>query len=94
MSLAPSPTKRSTLMNSEKYIGLDVHQATTSVRGERFQWQSRHGIHLGDEGLDHSRVPCGATRHFVGHLCRRNLGHHVQEQEHSAENDAAFVGDI
>src|SRR6201993_311658 len=25
------PTKRSTLMNSEKYIGLDVHQATISV---------------------------------------------------------------
>ena len=26
-----SPTKRNTLINSEKYIGLDVHQATTSV---------------------------------------------------------------
>src|SRR5215467_13700173 len=26
-----SPTKRNTLMNSEKYIGLDVHQATISV---------------------------------------------------------------
>jgi hypothetical protein len=26
-----SPTKRSTLMNSEKYIGLDVHQATIVV---------------------------------------------------------------
>src|SRR5215469_1668648 len=25
------PTKRSTLMNIEKYIGLDVHQATISV---------------------------------------------------------------
>src|SRR4029077_9704815 len=25
------PTKRSTLMNSEKYIGLDVHRATISV---------------------------------------------------------------
>jgi len=25
------PTKRSTLMNTEKYIGLDVHQATISV---------------------------------------------------------------
>src|SRR5216684_4433801 len=28
---ASSPTKRSTLVNSEKYIGLDVHQATISV---------------------------------------------------------------
>ena len=26
-----SPTKRNTLINSEKYIGLDVHQATISV---------------------------------------------------------------
>jgi hypothetical protein len=28
---ASSPTKRSTLVNSEKYIGLDVHQATIAV---------------------------------------------------------------
>src|ERR1017187_7054893 len=28
---ASSPTKRSTLMDSEKYIGLDVHQATIVV---------------------------------------------------------------
>src|SRR5215470_17093276 len=26
-----SPTKRNTFMNSEKYVGLDVHQATISV---------------------------------------------------------------
>src|SRR5215469_15514422 len=31
MSANTSPTKGSTLMNSEKYIGLDVHQATISV---------------------------------------------------------------
>ena len=37
-------------MNCEKYIGLDVHFG----RGERFQRQSRYGIHPGDEGLDHS----------------------------------------
>src|SRR5499425_3409784 len=31
MSASTSPTEGSTLMNSEKYIGLDVHQATISV---------------------------------------------------------------
>ena len=31
MSASTSPTKRSTLLNSEKYIGLDVHQATISA---------------------------------------------------------------
>src|SRR5215467_164768 len=31
MSASTSPTKGNTLMNSEKYIGLDVHQATISV---------------------------------------------------------------
>src|SRR5215472_13541701 len=29
------------------------------------------GIYPGDEGRDHSRVLCGATRHFVGYL-RKN----------------------
>ncbi len=29
--VAPTPTKRSTLINSEKYIGLDDHQATMCV---------------------------------------------------------------
>jgi transposase len=31
MSASTSPTKGSTLLNSQKYIGLDVHQATISV---------------------------------------------------------------
>ncbi len=31
MSTRIIPYERSTLMNSEKYIGLDVHQATTSI---------------------------------------------------------------
>src|SRR6266550_2410387 len=30
-SFTRPPTERSTLVNSEKYIGLDVHQATISV---------------------------------------------------------------
>jgi hypothetical protein len=31
MSTSIIPYGRSTLMSSEKYIGLDVHQATTSI---------------------------------------------------------------
>jgi len=53
-------------MNSGKYIGLDVHQATISVAvlDSTGKLQSR----------DHSGVLCGIARNFVGHLRRRNLG--------------------
>jgi len=33
MSASIIPYERSTLMSSEKYIGLDVHQATISIPG-------------------------------------------------------------
>ena len=35
-------------MNSEKYIGLDVHQATIVGRGDGFQGQVSDGIHPGN----------------------------------------------
>jgi hypothetical protein len=40
-------------MNSEKYIGLDVHQATISV-AVLDQGQINNGIHPGNESSDHS----------------------------------------
>ena len=58
--------KGATLMTSEKYI--DVHQATISVAVRDFKGKLVMESILGDEGLDHSRVLCGARRHFVGHL--------------------------
>ena len=40
-------------MNSEKYIGLDVHQATISVAVMDSTGQGRHGIHPGNESRNH-----------------------------------------
>src|SRR5215472_7974227 len=56
-----------TLMNCEKYIGLDVHQATISVAV-----MDPNGKLVME--CIHSRVLCGATRQSVGRLRRRNLG--------------------
>ena len=41
-------------MNSEKYIGLDVHQATISVAGDGLKKQGSYGVHPGDQSRDHS----------------------------------------
>jgi hypothetical protein len=43
-------------VNSEKYIGLDVHQATISVAVKGFPGQVNHGIHPGNQSVDHSGV--------------------------------------
>jgi hypothetical protein len=47
--------ERST-MSSEKYIGLDVHQATISAAVMGFPGQINHGIHFGNKSVHHSRV--------------------------------------
>jgi hypothetical protein len=40
-------------VNAEKYIGLDVHQATISV-AVMYARQGVQGIHPGDESSNHS----------------------------------------
>src|SRR5689334_679312 len=70
---ASSPTKRSTLVNCEKYIGLDVHQSTISVAVRDSKGK------LVMESILETKAStilefCGATRHCMGHLRRRNLG--------------------
>jgi len=42
------------LVNSEKYIGLDVHQATISVAVMDSNRQGSHGVHPGDQSGDPS----------------------------------------
>ena len=44
-------------MKQEKYIGMDVHQATISVAVMDSSWQADHGMHPGDESSHDSRVP-------------------------------------
>jgi hypothetical protein len=58
--------ERSTLVNSEKYIGLDVHQATIVVA-------VMDSTEPGDQSCDHSSVLCGIARNLGGDLRRRNL---------------------
>ena len=36
-------------MSQEKYIGMDVHQATISVAVMDAQWQADHGMPAGDQ---------------------------------------------
>jgi hypothetical protein len=48
-------------VNSEKYIGLDVHQATIPVAVMDSAWQVGNGIHPRDESGDDSSVLCRTT---------------------------------
>ena len=43
-------------MNQEKYIGMDVHQATISVAVMDAAWQADHGMPAGDQGVHDRRV--------------------------------------
>ena len=60
-------------MNSEKYIGLNVHQATISVAvldsTGKLVMES-----ILNKSRDHSAVLCGVAGKFISHLRRRNLG--------------------
>jgi hypothetical protein len=52
-------------MTDEKYIGLDVHQATISVAVMDSKRQVSHGVHPGNESRNHSGILCGTTRNLV-----------------------------
>src|SRR6266496_177801 len=43
-------------MSGEKYIGLDVHQATISVAVMDSQGQVHYGIHSGNQSIHYSRI--------------------------------------
>src|ERR1700720_4971916 len=70
---ASPPTERSGVMSQEKYIGMDVHQATISVAVLDSLGQVDHGKYSGDESGHDPGVPPGATRKFIGDLRRRDL---------------------
>ena len=55
-------------MNSEKYIGMDVHQATISVAVMDSSGKLIHGMHPGDESGHDSRVHRWAARNFISHF--------------------------
>ena len=61
-------------MNIEKYIGLDVHQATISVAVMDSTGKVIMESILETKGVHHSRVLCGTARNSVGDLGRRHLG--------------------
>jgi hypothetical protein len=61
-------------MNSEKYIGLDVHQAPISVAVLDSTGKLVMESILETKAATNSGVLCGVARNFVGHLRRRNLG--------------------
>jgi hypothetical protein len=52
-------------MTCEKYIGLDVHQATISGRSDGSNWQVGNGMHPGDEGF--AQLSNHRQRSFPGH---------------------------
>ena len=55
-------------MNDEKYIGLDVHQATIVVAVMDSTGKLVTGIYPRDQSGNHSSVLCGIARNFVGDL--------------------------
>ena len=61
-------------MNSEKYIGLDVHQATISVAVMDSTGKLVMECILETKAATILEFFCGAARNFVGHLRRRHLG--------------------
>jgi len=60
-------------MDSEKHIGLDVHQATIVVGVIDSAGKFSHGIHPRDQSGNHSSVLCRLARNFVGDLRGRGL---------------------
>ncbi len=60
-------------MNSEKYIGLDVHQATISVAVMDFTGKLVMESILETKAATILQFFCGTARNFVGDLRRRNL---------------------
>src|ERR1043166_10345941 len=66
--------ERSTLVNSEKYIGLDVHQATISVAVMDSRGKIVMESILETKARNHSGILCGTARNFVGDFRRRHLG--------------------
>jgi hypothetical protein len=80
--------ERSTLVNSEKYIGLDVHQATISVA----VWK---GVPLGDEGQARLSEWFTLTTKFI-HLWQNKDGvwkiTRVISFDHQALRCGAFIG--
>jgi len=61
-------------MSQEKYIGMDVHQATISVAVMGCCWQADHGMPAGDQGVHDRRVHPRTARDSVSDLRGRNLG--------------------
>ena len=61
-------------MNSEKYIGLDVHQATISVAVLDSTGKLVMESILETKAATILEFSCGVARNFIGHLRRRNLG--------------------
>ena len=61
-------------MNSEKYIGLDVHQATISVAVMDSTGKVVMESILETKAATILEFFAGRARYFVGHLRRRHLG--------------------
>ena len=55
-------------MTSEKYIGLDVHQATIFGGGHGCQRQAGDGIDSGDQRLNPSAVSSRTAWQLIGDL--------------------------
>jgi hypothetical protein len=66
--------ERSTLVNSEKYIGLDVHQATISVAVMDPRGKLVMESILETKATTIFGALRGTARDFVGNVRRRNLG--------------------
>jgi hypothetical protein len=66
--------QRSTFMNQEKYIGLDVHQATISIA--ILDWTGKVVVEsiLRNESGYHSAVHSRIAEKLICNLRRRNLG--------------------
>jgi len=70
---AKGPGNQDTLVSDEKYIGLDVHQATISVAVMDATGKVVMESNPGGQGNKRSRIFCGSTWNLVGDLRRRNL---------------------
>ena len=60
-------------MSQEKYIGMDVHQATISVAVMDAQGKADHGMPAGDQGIHDHRVHPRTAGNSVGDLRGRDL---------------------